>query len=65
MEEPRRPEGRGGARVLILYLVYWLLPNGPTPRRQALAAAILAGLAVEAARYCYFLVWPWLDLRGA
>lgn len=51
--------------ILILFLVYWLLPNGPVPRRRALAAAILTGLAVEAVKYLYFLVWPWLDLRGA
>jgi YihY family inner membrane protein len=51
--------------ILILFLVYWLLPNGPIPRRSALAAAILAGLALEAVKYLYFLVWPWLDLRGA
>jgi YihY family inner membrane protein len=51
--------------ILILFLVYWLLPNGPVPRRRVLAAAILTGLAVEAVKYLYFLLWPWLDLRGA
>lgn len=51
--------------ILILFLVYWLLPNGEVPRRRALVAALLTGLAVEAVKYLYFLVWPWLDLRGA
>ncbi len=53
------------ASILILFLVYWVLPNGPVPRRRAMAAAVLAGLGVEAVKYLYFLVWPWLDLRGA
>jgi YihY family inner membrane protein len=51
--------------ILILFLVYWLLPNGPVPKRSALAAAIVIGVTVEAAKYGYFLVWPWLDFRGA
>jgi len=51
--------------ILMLFLVYWLLPNGEVPPRRALVAAILAGLAAEVVKYLYFLVWPWLDLRGA
>ncbi len=51
--------------ILILFLVYWLLPNGEVPPRRALVAALLTGLAVEAVKYLYFLVWPWLDLRAA
>ncbi len=51
--------------ILILFLIYWLLPNGKAPPRRALVAALLAGMAAEAVKYLYFLVWPWLDLRGA
>ena len=51
--------------ILILFLIYWLLPNGKVPRRRVVAAAILTGLAVEVIKYLYFLVWPWLDLRAA
>jgi membrane protein len=49
--------------IFILFLVYWLLPNAPIRWRSALPAAILTGLAVEAAKYAYLLVWPWLDFR--
>lgn len=51
--------------ITILFLVYWLLPNGPIPWRPALGAAILSGVAVEAAKVLYLRIWPWLDFRRA
>jgi membrane protein len=49
--------------VAILFLVYWLLPNGLIPWRSALTAAIVIGVVMEAAKYLYILVWPLLDFR--
>jgi membrane protein len=51
--------------IAILFLVYWVLPNGPVPWRSALPAAILTGAAVEAAKHLYLLIWPLLDFRRA
>ncbi len=50
--------------VLLLYLVYWALPNGPTPRRRALAVAVAVAALIEAGQAAYSWVWPWLDLRS-
>jgi membrane protein len=49
--------------ISILFLVYWLLPNGKVPWRNALGAAIVIGIAVEAAKHLYILIWPMLDFR--
>ena len=49
--------------IVILFLIYWLLPNGPIPWRRALVAAIVIGVSIEAAKYLYILVWPHLDFR--
>lgn len=51
--------------ILILFLTYWLLPNGPVPWRAALGSAAGIGVMVEAAKYVYLLVWPLFDFRRA
>jgi uncharacterized BrkB/YihY/UPF0761 family membrane protein len=48
------------ASILILFLVYWVLPNGPVPRGLALRTAIYVGLALEGFKYLNLLLWPWL-----
>jgi YihY family inner membrane protein len=49
--------------ILLFFLVYWLLPNGPIPLRRAARVAFYTGLAVEAAKYAYLLAWPLLGFR--
>ena len=44
--------------VLVLYLIYRYLPNGPTPLKRVLPAAIFVGLLLEALKYVNTLVWP-------
>jgi membrane protein len=46
-------------------LVYWVLPNGPIPFRQAALSAVISGLALEAAKHAYLLAWPYLGFRHA
>jgi len=48
---------------LILFLVYRYLPNGRPPLSRVIAAAIGAGLMLEALKYLNVLIWPWLDAR--
>ena len=50
------------ATIAIYFLIYWLLPNGKVPARAVLPAAIITGL-LEAAKYLYILVLPWLDFQ--
>jgi membrane protein len=48
------------ASILVLFLVYWLLPNGPVPARLALRTAVYVGLVLEGLKYLNLLLWPWL-----
>ncbi len=47
--------------IVIFFLIYWLLPNGKTPARAVLPAAIVVGLVWEASKYLYILLLPWLN----
>jgi len=44
--------------VLVLFLIYRYLPNGPTPLKRVLPAAIFVGLLLEVLKYVNALVWP-------
>lgn len=48
------------ASMLVLFLVYWLLPNGRVPARKLLPVAIFVGLALEGLKYLTLLAWPWI-----
>ncbi len=48
------------ALILCLFLIYWLLPNGPVPIRRIIPAAVLVGLLIEFLKYVNLLVWPYL-----
>lgn len=50
--------------TVVLFLIYWVLPNGPVPRKRALATAFAVALLVEVGQIAYAWIWPWLDLRG-
>jgi membrane protein len=41
------------ASVGIFFLIYWILPNGPTPARRVLPAAAFAGVLFEIAKFGY------------
>jgi membrane protein len=51
------------ATIGIYFLIYWLLPHGKVPVRAVLPAAVITGLASEAAKYLYILVLPWLNFQ--
>jgi uncharacterized BrkB/YihY/UPF0761 family membrane protein len=44
--------------VLVLFLIYRYLPNGPTPLKRVVPAAIFVGLLMEVLKYVNTLVWP-------
>jgi len=46
--------------ILMLFLVYWILPNRDLPARQVIAPAILVGITLELLKYVNALTWPWL-----
>jgi membrane protein len=45
--------------VLLLFLVYWLLPNKRLPARQILPVSIAVGVALELLKYLNLLTLPW------
>lgn len=46
--------------VLILFLVFWLLPNTKVPWRALIPRAIVIGLFLEALKWVNLLIWPWV-----
>jgi YihY family inner membrane protein len=46
--------------ILLLFLVYWLLPNKRLPARQILSVSIVIGLSLEALKYINLFTLPWL-----
>jgi YihY family inner membrane protein len=51
--------------MLMLFLIYWLLPNCPVKPRQILPAAIAVGLLLEVVKYFNLLTWPYLRTKLA
>lgn len=44
--------------MLMLFLIYWLLPNGEVPVHRALPAAIVVGVLLEILKYINIATWP-------
>jgi uncharacterized BrkB/YihY/UPF0761 family membrane protein len=44
--------------ILILFLVYWLLPNGPVPKALAFQTAVYVALVLEAVKYVNLFLLP-------
>ena len=49
--------------VLVLFLVYYFLPNGRPPVDRVIAAAIGVGILLEVLKYINKLVWPWFQKK--
>lgn len=49
--------------MLMLFLIYWLLPNGHVPARRLVPASILVGILLEVLKYINLLTWPWLKSK--
>jgi membrane protein len=46
--------------VVILFLIYYFVPNFRPPRNRVIAAAIVTGILMEALKFLSKLVWPWM-----
>jgi len=49
--------------VLVLFLIYYFLPNGRPPVNRVIAAAIGVGVLLEVLKYFNKLVWPWFQRK--
>jgi membrane protein len=49
--------------VLMLFLIYYFLPNGRPPIDRVIAAAIGVGVLLEVLKYINRLIWPWFQRK--
>ena len=49
--------------MVILFLIYWILPNRRIPAARVAPVAILTGLVLEAMKYVFLLIWPVLSVK--
>lgn len=49
--------------ALILFLIYYFLPNGRPPVNRVIAAAIGVGVLLEVMKYANRLWWPWFQRK--
>jgi membrane protein len=48
------------ATMLMIFLVYWLLPNAKIRVKRLIPASIVVGVLLEVSKYINILTWPWL-----
>jgi uncharacterized BrkB/YihY/UPF0761 family membrane protein len=49
--------------MLIIFLIYWRLPNAKIPIKRIAFASILVGILLEILKYVNILTWPWLRAK--
>ena len=49
--------------MLMIFLIYWILPNKKIPVRRLIPAAVVVGVLLEALKYVNVLTWPWLRAK--
>lgn len=46
--------------VVMIFLIYWLLPNAKIPVGRLLPSAIVVAVLIQIAEFANVLLWPWL-----
>jgi membrane protein len=49
--------------ILIIFLIYWLLPNARINVKRLIPASIVVGLLLELSTYINIITWPWLHAK--
>jgi YihY family inner membrane protein len=49
--------------ILVLFFIYWLLPNARVPVKRLIPASILVGIVLEILKYVNLLTWPFLRAK--
>ncbi|MGA8026727.1 MAG: YihY/virulence factor BrkB family protein [Bryobacteraceae bacterium] len=49
--------------VLMIFLVYWILPNTKIPVRRLIPASIAVAILSEISKYLNIITWPWLRAK--
>lgn len=48
---------------LMIFLIYWLLPNVKIPAKRLIASSVAVGILLEALKYINIISWPWLRAK--
>jgi membrane protein len=51
------------ATMLMIFLIYWRLPNKKIPIRRLIPASAVAAILIEVCKYLNILTWPWLRAK--
>ncbi|MBV8552016.1 MAG: YihY/virulence factor BrkB family protein [Acidobacteriaceae bacterium] len=51
------------ATALVIFLIYWLLPNTRIPVRRLIPSSIAVAILLEISKYVNILTWPWLRAK--
>jgi len=49
--------------MLMIFLIYWLLPNRKLPARRLIPASAIVAVLLEVSKYLNILTWPWLRAK--
>ena len=49
--------------VLMIFLIYWLLPNAKIPVKRLIPASVAVAVLLEVLQYLNILTWPWLRAK--
>ena len=49
--------------MLMIFLIYWLLPNTKIPVRRLIPASVAVAVLLEVSEYLNILTWPWLSAK--
>jgi membrane protein len=49
--------------ILMIFLIYWRLPNARIPIKRIGFASVLVGILLEILKYVDILTWPWLQAK--
>ncbi|MGC2660658.1 MAG: YihY/virulence factor BrkB family protein, partial [Bryobacteraceae bacterium] len=49
--------------ILMIFLIYWRLPNVRIPLQRVGFASVLVGILLEILKYVDILTWPWLESK--
>jgi uncharacterized BrkB/YihY/UPF0761 family membrane protein len=49
--------------MLMIFLIYWRLPNAKIPVKRLIPASAAAAILIEVSKYLNILTWPWLRAK--
>jgi membrane protein len=49
--------------AIVLFLIYWLLPNGKVPWKPIIPVAAVVAVLLEVLKYVNLITWPWLRAK--